>query len=414
MKIAVIGAGIVGMTTAYELAKDGHAVSIFERNASIAEEASFACSGHQGGSLFHPLAFPLWPSGSRLRSLLTPSGISFGRGTTLREVQWLRTWKSVGDDFDQRFVSAQALAAYSLQRQFSIAAQASLGFEQSPGQLVLFKSESAQLALQERLTRLTQLGAVGKLLTPTEVRTLEPALDANLEFHSGIYFAQDGVGNCRQFAHLLKAKILESGGDLHFGARVTALSASTRPEISIQDKGPLSFDRVVICTGSNGSNLYASALRHLPFAHVASASVSAQIREPLNAPRSAVVDWHSQTSISRIGARIRISGGAALGHPSGLVSERTQKRLFESLQSHFPGAADYSRSMQIWQGVSTFSPDALPLIGASAQPGIWLNLAHGHNGWSMACGAARIIADQVGGKSSDIDTTKFHPDRFKA
>jgi D-amino-acid dehydrogenase len=413
MKIAVIGAGIVGMTTAYELALDGHEVSVFERNASVAEEASFACGGHLGGSMFHPLSFPAWPSASRLRSLVAPSVISLGRGTTLRDLRWHHAWKSPGKDFKERFASAQTLAAYSLQRLRTLATQASLVFERSQGQLVLFKSESEQLAQRERLELLNQLGAIGKILTPVEVRLLEPALDANLVFHSGAFFAQDEVGNCRQFTHLLKEKVVESGGELHFGTQVTALSGTTNPEIQTQSKGTKSFDRVVICAGANGVNLNVPEFKHVALARISSTSVSAQIREPLNAPRSAVLDWHGQISLSRMGARIRITGGAALGGNNSRINEKAQKHLFLSLQSHFPGAADFSRSMQIWEGASIFSPDGLPLVGASASQGVWINLAHGHSGWSMACGAARIVADQIGGKPTEIDATKLLPSRFK-
>ena len=413
MKIAVIGAGIVGMTTAYELASDGHTVSVFERNASVAEEASFACAGHLGGSMFHPLSFPAWPSSSPLRSLLAPSVISFGRGTTLRDLRWRHAWKSPGKDFNERFASAQTLATYSLQRLRTIASQASLVFERSQGQLVLFKSEPEQLAQRERLELLNQLGPVGKILTPAEVRALEPALDANLVFHSGVYFAQDEVGNCRQFAHLLKEKIVESGGELHFGTQVSALSGATSPEIQTQNRETLSFDRVVICVGAGDVKLNVPELKHVALARVSSTSISAQIREPLNAPRSAVLDWHAQISVNRMGARIRISGGATLGRKHGRADERTQKLLFRTLHNYFPGAADYSRSMQVWEGTSIFSPDALPLVGASVSPGVWLNLAHGHNGWSTACGAARVLADQIGGKPTEIDTTKLRPSRFK-
>ena len=194
MKIAVIGAGIAGMTTAYELALDGHEVSVFERNASVAEEASFACGGHLGGSMFHPLSFPAWPSASRLRSLVAPSAISLGRGTTLRDLRWRHAWMSRGKDFNERFTSAQNLATYSLQRIRALATQASLVFERSQGLLVLFKSESEQLAQGERLEVLNQLGAIGKILTPAEVRLLEPALNSNLTFHSGVHFAQDEIG----------------------------------------------------------------------------------------------------------------------------------------------------------------------------------------------------------------------------
>jgi D-amino-acid dehydrogenase len=414
MKIAVIGAGIVGMGTAYELALDGHSVSVFERNAAVAEEASFACAGHVGASLLHPLSFPAWPTASRLRSLLTPSGISLGHGSTLRDVRWLKAWKSPGKDFAERFACAQTLSAYSLQRLHTLSAQASLVFEQSQGHLVLFRSEAEQLAQKERLQWLSEAGSVGKLLTPAEIRVLEPALAPDLAFHSGVYFAQDGVGNCRQFTQLLKEKLLECGAVLHFGTPVTLHTGANAPQLRTQNKGDLTFDRIVVCAGASGTNLVVPGLKHLSLARVWSTSVSAQIREPLNAPRSGMLDWHTQISVSRVGARVRVSGGAFLGHKPGRTSESIQEQLFQTLQSHFPGAADFSRNMQIWQGASLFSPDALPLIGPTESPGVWLNMAHGHNGWSMACGAARIVADQIAGKAVEMDTTKLNPGRFKS
>jgi D-amino-acid dehydrogenase len=323
-------------------------------------------------------------------------------------------WKSPGKDFSERFACAQTLAAYSQQRLHTITAQASLVFEQSQGQLVLFTSEAEQLAQKERLQLLVQLGTAGKLLTPDEARTFEPALDPGLAFHSAVYFAQDEVGNCRQFAHFLKEKLLESGAAIHFSTPVTTLSGATSPQLLTQSQGAFAFDRVVVCTGATGANLIVPGFKHLALASVWSTSVSAQTREPLNAPRSAVLDWQKQISISRMGARIRVSGGAALGHKDGRASVRTQKQLFQTLQSYFPGAADFSRSMQIWQGASVFSPDALPLLGPTENPSVWLNLAHGHNGWSMACGAARVLADQISGRPTEIDATKLNPCRFKS
>jgi D-amino-acid dehydrogenase len=143
-------------------------------------------------------------------------------------------------------------------------------------------------------------------------------------------------------------------------------------------------------------------------------SLSAQIKEPFSAPRSAVHDCHRQVSINRIGARIRISGGAELGGTREVHNEKIIKLLYQALQSNFPGAADYSRSMQTWKGGSIFSPDALPLIGPAGTPGVWLNLAHGHNGWSMACGSARVLADQIQGRPTALDATLLHPGRFNS
>ena len=414
MKIAVIGAGVVGICTAYELALDGHAVSVFERHAAVAEEASFACAGHLSPSLSHQLSFPAWPQASRLRALLKPAGITLGRGTSLSDLRWLTGWKAGSKTFFERFAAAHALVNYSLVRQQSLCTQASLVVEQSPGQMLLLRSERDASAYQERLAALKSHGVNAKVLTPEEARKLEPALGSEVAMHSAIHFPNDAVGNCRQFAQALKEQAMGLGVAFHFATPVTGLTHTPEIQLHTSQHGAQGFDQVVVCAGGGAAALLAPTLKPAALTHVGSYSLSAQIREPLNAPRSAVLDSHSHISISRMGARIRVSGGAELGGTPKHKREASTRLLYQTLQTHFPGAADFSRSMQLWAGAGVFSADALPLLGASARPGIWFNLAHGHNGWSMACGAARVLADQIAGRQADINTTLMHPSRFKS
>jgi D-amino-acid dehydrogenase len=222
------------------------------------------------------------------------------------------------------------------------------------------------------------------------------------------------LGNCRQFSHLLKDLLIEAGAEFHFSTPVIAIHSGPGVHLVTQDGATHCFDQIILCTGTGSAELQGAGCKKLPLARLWSHSVSAQIREPLNAPHSAVVDHHQRISISRMGSRIRVSGGAELGGVAGGSTAKTTRLLFHTLQSHFPGAADFSRSMQLWKGCSIFSPDALPLVGPSAKPGVWLNLGHGHNGWGMACGAARILADQIGGRPADIDATKLDPGRFNS
>lgn len=412
MKIAVIGAGVVGICTAYELALDGHAVSVYERHGAVAEEASFACAGHLSPSLSHPLAFPAWPQASRWRALFSSAGIARGRGTSLGDLRWLAGWKTGSKDFHERFAAAHQLVHYSLERQLSLSTQAALVFEQSQGQLLLLRTEGDAQASQERLAALKAQGVAAQPLSAEEARKLEPALGSEVVLHSAIYFPNDAVGNCRQFAHALKDRALEMGVTFHFGTPVTALSHT--PAVQVHTgQGAQGFDQIVVCAGGGAASLLGPALKPVALTRVGSYSLSAQIREPLNAPRSAVLNGHSQICISRMGARIRVSGGAELGSAPQHKRAASTRLLYQTLQTHFPGAADFSRSMQLWSASSVFSPDALPLLGPSERPGIWLNLAHGHNGWSMACGSARVLADQIQGRPSDLNTTLMHPGRFK-
>ena len=411
MKIAVIGAGIVGICTAYELAQDGHAVSVFERHSAVAEEASFACGGNQSPSLFHPLAFPAWPAASRLRALRRASGITIGRGTTTAELRWLLSWKLASADHRARLAAAHALVSYSLERQTALGLQNAQQLEQSQGQLVLMHNEAECIALQERLATLGELGTPAKLLTPDEARKLEPALGADLAFHRALYFANDAVGNCRQFGHALKDKAQDLGVAFHFNTPVSALrSGGSGVQLQTASGDGQPFDQVVLCAGDAATALLGPAFKPARLTRVWSHSLSAPIKETLNAPRSAVLDQRTQVSITRMGARVRVTGAAALGQ-IGKPGRHTEL-LFQILQSHFPGAADFRRHTPVWRAASLFSPDALPLVGPAAVPHTWLNLAHGHNGWSMACGAARVLADQLRGKAPELDASKLLPSRL--
>jgi D-amino-acid dehydrogenase len=413
MKIAVIGAGVVGICTAHELAQDGHSVSVFERNASVAEEGSFACAGNLSPSLSHPMAFPSQPAGSRLRAILAPTPITVTRSATLSELGWLKHWKTASHNFSERFAAAQKLAAYSLERMHALTSQAGIAHEQARGHMLLFKTENTFLGFQDQFNALKAMGIVGRIFTPDEARALEPDLSPSISLHSAVCYASDEVGNCRQFAQLLKDKLLEGGVRMHLGTKVSAIAQGAGLQLHTDNLGPLDFDQAVICAGAGSAALLGPNYRQLPLTRLWSYSLSAQIREPYSAPRSAVHDCHRQVSMNRIGDRIRISGGAELGGTREVHNPKIIKLLYQALQSNFPGAADYSRSMQTWKGGSIFSPDALPLVGPAGTPGVWLNLAHGHNGWSIACGAARILADQLRGQPTGVDATLLHPGRFK-
>lgn len=413
MKIAVIGAGIVGICTAYELAQDGHTVCVFESNAAIAEDASFACAGHISPSMAHSLAWPEWPHSSRLRALLGASGIALGRSTTLGDLRWLSGWKTATREFFERFASAHALVNLGQARLQALTAQSGLVFEQSQGQLLLLRSERETLAYQERLTALRGLGVTALVLTPEQARAVEPALGTDIPMHGAIHFPNDSVANCRQFAHALKDQAMAMGVVFHFNTPVKTISQSPGVQIQTERLGAQAFEQVVLCAGTGASALLGMGRKAAPLTPLWSYSLSAQVREPLNAPRSAVLDKHSGISISRMGARLRVAGAAELGGRRNLPHKGSSENLYRALQAYFPGAADFGRSIQFWKGASVFSADALPLLGPSVRSGVWLNLAHGHNGWGMACGAARVLADQIGGRSAELDTTRMHPSRFK-
>jgi D-amino-acid dehydrogenase len=415
MNIAVIGAGVVGISTAYELALDGHHVTVFEKGACVAEGASFANGGLLAPSLVQPLSHPQWPSGALtyLRRLF--QSVRMGGATSVNDLRWSLAWSKSRSkkEFLAAFAAKHALLEASLVRLHSTVQRTNLTFDHSSGQLVLLSSQRDAQRFAPQLEALKHLGVPFKALTPDEARAIETGLSATLPLHSAVHFPQDAVGNCRQFAQRLKEAALALGVDFRLGAAVQTISGSAVPSVVLEGNAvPQAFDRVVVCCGNDPTRFVRLTRTAARRAVVHRHSLSLHLREPLNGPRSAVVDAATQVTMVRIGNRIRVTGGAALGRPAVAQDERSFRPLYHALSTHFPGAANMREGVQTWTGSSLFIGDGLPLIGPTHAPGVFLNMGHGHNGWGMACGSARLLADLLGNRTTGLDASAFSPLRF--
>ena len=148
-------------------------------------------------------------------------------------------------------------------------------------------------------------------------------------------------------------------------------------------------------------------------------SVSAVVRENLNAPNSALIDERYQVAITRLGNRVRVAGGAEIGGSAKDGSTDSKRStafdtLYKVLQDWFPGAAHTTQtsSVQEWRGARPTLPDGPPVIGPSGTPGVWLNLGHGDNGWALSCGSARAIADLIAQRQPEVDVSGMRVERF--
>jgi len=261
---------------------------------------------------------------------------------------------------------------------------------------------------------LKELGIVFHLLDAQSARRLEPGLATEFALHSAVHFPQDESANCRQFAHFLKDQAQQLGVRFHFSSAVQALSARAPWDVHCgADRVHAGFDAVVLCC-PDSAPLLPGGRGKLPLTRLSGYSISLPLREALNAPRGTVLEPRSGVSLARLGSRLRVSGGAELGSRADGKSNKTIQRLYHTLQTHFPGAAAFKNAGQAWKGSCAFTPDALPLVGASAEPGVWLNLGHGYGGWAMACACARILADQIAQRPTAVDTTRLAPTRFRS
>ena len=415
MKLAVIGAGIIGITTAYELAADGHEVTVFERRSAAAEETSFANAGVVAPGYVTPWAAPGMP-GKVLGHLFSQhSPVRIGLPLSGTELVWM--WKFFKacklKPYQLNRARMQRLAFYSRARLHALTANLQLEYDRTPDYMVLLRSEKDSRMVQPGLQVLRDAGVNFKEISSKETRKREPAINPDTQFFGSIHLPDDEVGNCRQFALLLKGVAQKMGVIFEFNKTVAQLDRARPASVLIAgERTPRTYDSVVLCAGLDSVKLLTPLGMKLPMIAVYGHSISAPIREPLNAPRSSMMDERYKVAISRLGNRIRVAGGAELG--GSLTSKRAAsiQTLYKVLHDWFPGAIQHSNSganVQEWKGARPMLPDGPPLIGASGMPGLWLNLGHGSSGWALSCGSARALADMVSGSTPEVDMEGLMP-----
>ena len=401
------------MTSAYELALDGHEVTVFERRSAAAEEASFANAGLLSSGLVAPWATP----GMKLHTL----GHLFSKQTSLRailplargDLAWM--WKLFRASKPDIYLANRShmlrLATYSCERLQQISADLKLEYDYSAGSVVLLRSEKESQQLQPGLQLLRDAGVSFQEVSADEARKIEPAVNSDTPFFGALQLPDDHVANCRQFALLLKAAAQRLGVKFEFNQTVALIKPAPAATVLIAGESHARpFEKIVLCAGIASSALLEPLGVRLPMATVHGYSISAPIREPLNAPRSAVIDGRYKVIISRLGNRVRVAGSYGIGGTLEKHGTTSIQMLYKVLHDWFPGAAQHSNtgsSVQEWKGACAMLPDGPPLIGDSGIPGVWLNTGHGDNGWLLSCGSARVLADMMAGRQPAVEMGNF-------
>ena len=446
MKVAVIGAGIIGVTTAYELASDGHQVTVFERRGSVAAETSFANAGLIAPGYVTPWAAPGMP-GQVLKALMSQHAPVRISGLPLASVPWLwRWWRACRlRTYQANRLRMHRLAIFSRDRLHQLTTNLKLDYERSDGCLVLLRSAKDMAMAQPLLALLAEMKSRFETLNAGQCRTVEPGLNLETELLGGIYLSDDEVGNCRQFTHLLRAEAQRFGVRFRFHTSVERIIQGPAPQVvhvyapphehttmnigvestpnDAHDTQPMAmqpttegFDAIVVCAALDSAPLLRPLGLKLPLQAVHGYSITAPLRRHEghvdHGPHSALVDERYKVVISRIGARVRVAGGAEIGGSDTQHHRGAIETLYKVLHDWFPGSAHLSQA-QRWKGSRPTLPDGPPVLGRSGIDGVWLNLGHGSNGWALACGSARLLADGIGGKASAIDIEGLGMERLR-
>ncbi|MDQ3444725.1 MAG: D-amino acid dehydrogenase [Pseudomonadota bacterium] len=414
MHIVVIGAGIIGVTTAYFLRRDGHDVTVVERRSGVAQETSFANAGVMAPSYVAPWSQPGMPA-KVLAYLFRPEApIVFRPSLDPALWRWIARW--LGECRLERFTRNKArmqrLAFYSQAELRALRALHQLEYEQSSGYLQLFRThaEVERSAVTRKV--LTELGVVHRLLGTEEAHALEPALHAPTRLAGALHLPDDETGNCAFFAQQLKDIAIRDGVDFRFNVAVQGLQAEQQRITGLRtESGNIGGDAFVVAAGFDSAALLRPLAIRVPMQPVKGYSATAAITAFEHAPYLSVMDETYKVAITRMGKWLRIAGTAELGTRGMRLRDGALRTLLKVAQDWFPYAASYGKS-RFWIGARPMLPDGPPVLGKTPIANLYVNTGHGSTGWVMACGSARVVADVITGKAPAIDLDGLTLDRY--
>lgn len=414
MQVAVVGAGVIGVCTAYFLAEAGHQVVVIERRNNVAEEASFGDSGILAPNSIAPWATPGAPSSFASYLLKAESPLYFNRMLDPAMWRWIRRWVKECDiaRYQTNRDRMQRIAVYSNEIMHQLRAQHQLDYEQAAGYLQLFRTERDLQLAQPAFDFLSAHGIRHDLLDADGVRAIEPALNTSTPLAGSLHFPTDESGNCPLFTRQIRQLAQKMGVEFHFGSNVKSIRQSERGVHLQIDEHNFSADKVVLASGADSARLLAPLSLHLPVCPVKSYSATATIRNFESAPVAALMDESYKVAITRMGKRIRIAGTAELGARTAELRQSALNTLLKVASDWFPDACNYNTA-SFWSGTSLMLPDGPPLIGASHAKNVYLNIGHGSTGWAMAAGSGKVLADTLSDRTPDIDLDGLTPMRFR-
>jgi D-amino-acid dehydrogenase len=414
-KIAVIGAGLSGICSAYFLAQAGYEVSLIERHGNVAEQASLGNSGLIAAASLMPSAAP--GLRKKIISSLFKSDSSILLSPSLSPAlwRWLRKWMAQAQLERYRINKTRMtqVAAYGHELLLQIQQQHQIDCQATAGVLQIFRTE-AQLAAAAKLRSiLTDLDIGHTVLDAKQVRQLEPNLNAATALAGGWHFPQDGAGNCLFFIKQMKAVVQAMGVQCHFMQTVTELQPNDCGVALMIDGQPMLFDAVVVAAGAGSNKLLKPLGIRIPLHIAHSYAAVAGIKNPEFAPRSAVLDTAYKTAVVRIDDRIRITGIIDFqpGRHARAAHPQAMQTLLKIADDWYPDAANYNQA-NFWSGNVAVLPDGPPLIGATPVSNVFVNIDGSSDGWAGAVGAAGALADLIGQRQPEIDVSGLQLTRY--
>lgn len=415
MKVIVLGAGIIGVTSAYQLAKAGHEVTVIDRQPGPALETSFANAGEVSFGYCSPWAAPGIPMKAMKWLFMEHAPLILRPKVDTAMLSWMV--RMLSNCTSKRYAINKSrmlrLADYSRISLATLRAETGIAYdERMQGTLQLFRTQQQLDASGKDVKALAADGIPYEVLDRDGCIRVEPALKHVREkIVGGLLTPKDETGDCFKFSNALAKKAEELGVRFNYGSIIRGLDVEGgRIRGVVTAHGTLQADAVVVALGSFSPLLVRPHGIRLPVYPVKGYSLTIPITDASRAPESTVMDETFKIAITRLGDRIRVGGMAEISGYTNDLGEPRRLTLQHSVTDLFPGG-DVSKA-SFWSGLRPMTPDGTPVIGATRVAGLYLNTGHGTLGWTMSSGSARVIADLVSGRKPEIDATDLAVARY--
>jgi D-amino-acid dehydrogenase len=406
MRVLVLGAGIVGVTTAYALHRDGHDVTVVDREA---EPASFTSYGNAG--LFAPAHSYAWssPAAPRilLRSLWRNDQALVMRPSLDRSFwRWmLKFWKECTTE--RAAINTERklrLCLYSLSVFHKTLEATDIAYDGRSGGLIYFYRTPATLdAASEKSRILSRNGCRIELLDRTGVVEKEPALaPVSDQIAGALYAPDDESGDCRMFTREMARWLQARGVAFKLNTEIVRLATDGDAVVGVEtSSGTERADAYVLCLGVYSPHLARPLGQDLPIYPVKGYSITVPTAGRNNVPRRGGVDEENLIAYCPMGERLRVTATAEFSGYGRSHSPENFRYMLAQTKRLFPDAADY-REPEYWAGLRPMTPEGTPILGRGRHTNLWYNTGQGHMGWTMSHGAAQITADMIGGRRPEL------------
>lgn len=417
MHVLVLGAGIIGVATAWFLREAGAEVTVLEAREGAGLETSFANGGHISPAS-GPWAAPDVP-GKMLKWL--------GREDApllLRPWRWdpaLWSWGARflancnAGSYAANAAVISALCRFSAEETGRLRQALAIADEASHAGTITLCTTPAEMASAEaKEKRLRAAGFEAQMLDPAGIAATEPALADAAPGYAGALFARDGeTADAHLFTCALADAAAAMGVRFRWRVKVArlAVAGGSATGAVLEDGETVTADAVVLAAGSWSVQLAATAGVRVPVYPGKGYSATVPIAGRNGAPRMAVVDEHAKIYVARFGDRLRAAGTLELAGWDKTPSPTRAAATVATLKRLFPEGGDFAQATH-WTGLRPMSPDGRPLLGRTPVRNLWLNTGHGPLGWTMGAGSGRLLAALMAGTPPPLDPAPYAPGRF--